>query len=328
MSQQIQCPHCGQAYALTDEQVPQYAGQTITCTRCQKPFTVSMPSAAQQPVMLQPQETMTSQPSQQSPQQAQAPTPTSPFPPAQSAPVSYAQGNYYRSTQTSGICIASLVLGLAGLIVPLAGLLGAILGIVGLKQTRQTNAGGRGLAIGGIVSGTITTLLWGACVGMIYVRVPAAMRQIRTAQMQQVNTIKCSTNLRQIGQAILLYSNDNRGAYPPNLATLLTTQDISAEVFICPDTTDTPAPGSTPQAQAAALNGHHLSYIYLGAGMNNTAGAQTVVAYEPLTNHTTGCNFLWGDGHVTFETKSRAKRYIDQLNAGQNPPSLSNTARP
>jgi prepilin-type N-terminal cleavage/methylation domain-containing protein/prepilin-type processing-associated H-X9-DG protein len=83
------------------------------------------------------------------------------------------------------------------------------------------------------------------------------------------NRTKCASNLRQIGQAILLYSNDNRGAYPmtnytkgaqvfptwgsgadsadpwgatgpkPNDVTaalflLLRTQDITSEVFTCP----------------------------------------------------------------------------------------------
>src|SRR5947207_3140915 len=28
------------------------------------------------------------------------------------------------------------------------------------------------------------------------------------------NRVKCSSNLRQIGQAILLYANENKGAYP------------------------------------------------------------------------------------------------------------------
>ena len=40
MAQQIRCPHCGQTYELTPEQVPQYAGQTINCTSCKQAFTV------------------------------------------------------------------------------------------------------------------------------------------------------------------------------------------------------------------------------------------------------------------------------------------------
>src|SRR5262245_19327074 len=33
------------------------------------------------------------------------------------------------------------------------------------------------------------------------------------------NRVKCSSNLRQIGQAITLYANENRGAYPRARAT-------------------------------------------------------------------------------------------------------------
>jgi len=90
-----------------------------------------------------------------------------------------------------------------------------------------------------------------------------------TRQERGSNRVKCASNLRQIGQAILLYSNDNAGAYPRTRATagrvvtptwgtgasatnpfnadgpepndvtaalflLLRTQDITAEVFTCP----------------------------------------------------------------------------------------------
>jgi prepilin-type processing-associated H-X9-DG protein len=91
---------------------------------------------------------------------------------------------------------------------------------------------------------------------------PSLCRSSETA-----NRVKCSSNLRQIGQAMLLYANDNHGHYPrttyvaaadtkpvwgtgaaarepftgvqPNdvsaeLFLLLRTQDITAEVFTCP----------------------------------------------------------------------------------------------
>ena len=40
-----------------------------------------------------------------------------------------------------------------------------------------------------------------------------SLAQLGRAQ-ETANRVKCASNLRQIGQAILLYSNDNRGAYP------------------------------------------------------------------------------------------------------------------
>ena len=103
---------------------------------------------------------------------------------------------------------------------------------------------------------------------LISILLPSLNRARETA-----NRVKCASNLRQIGQAILLYSNDNKGLYPrtvagtgsrpnpsptwgtgagatdpflttgtvvsPNDVTaalflLLRTQDITSEVFTCP----------------------------------------------------------------------------------------------
>ena len=48
---------------------------------------------------------------------------------------------------------------------------------------------------------------------LISILLPSLNRARETA-----NRVKCASNLRQIGQAILLYSNDNRGAYPRTCA--------------------------------------------------------------------------------------------------------------
>src|SRR4051794_12081081 len=48
---------------------------------------------------------------------------------------------------------------------------------------------------------------------LISILLPSLNRARETA-----NRVKCSSNLRQLGQAILLYSNDNKGAYPRTLA--------------------------------------------------------------------------------------------------------------
>jgi len=101
----------------------------------------------------------------------------------------------------------------------------------------------------------------------------AATLFVKTHQDTVANRVDCARNLRQIGQAMLLYSNDNKGSYPrvrwsgqggkdPNLMPvfgtgaaakepfgpdgpqandvtaavflLLRTQDIRADRFICP----------------------------------------------------------------------------------------------
>src|SRR5687767_11571303 len=133
---------------------------------------------------------------------------------------------------------------------------------------------------------------------LISILLPSLNRARETA-----NRVKCAANLRMIGQAELLYSNENRGQLSPDFPGILTTQDIDSSVFVCPSTNDTPAPGATPQAQAQVLHkGGHCSYVYV-PGQTNAASAEAVIAYEPLTNHNgDGSNFLWGDGHVSFES--------------------------
>jgi hypothetical protein len=45
---------------------------------------------------------------------------------------------------------------------------------------------------------------------------------------------KSMVNLRQVGQAVMLYANENKGKFPPDLATLIKTQDITEDVMKSP----------------------------------------------------------------------------------------------
>jgi prepilin-type N-terminal cleavage/methylation domain-containing protein len=99
---------------------------------------------------------------------------------------------------------------------------------------------------------------------LISILLPSLNRARETA-----NRVKCSSNLRQIGQALLLYANENKGGYPRTIASaaggttwggaasttdsdpfvgtetgndditaavflLIRTQDVGSEVFTCP----------------------------------------------------------------------------------------------
>ncbi len=138
------------------------------------------------------------------------------------------------------------------------------------------------------------------------------------------NIVKCASNLRQIGQACLLYANDHNGQFPNELALLLPTEDLGSRVLNCPSSNTEPAPG-TPAEAAALIRAYpdkHVSFVYLGAGLTTaTITPETILAYEPLANHDdAGGNFLFGDGHVEFIAKPQAQKLIAALQAGQNPP--------
>src|SRR5580658_187998 len=117
-------------------------------------------------------------------------------------PMSYAS---LEPTQgTSAMAIASLVCGCL-FCIPIVGLLALIFGIIGLKHTKDRRTGGRGMAIAGTVLGGFGVLLWVAYLGlMTAILIPSLSRARETA-----NRVKCASNMRQIGQAILLYSTTN-----------------------------------------------------------------------------------------------------------------------
>lgn len=133
--------------------------------------------------------------------------------------------------------------------------------------------------------------------------------------------IRCSSNLRSIGQAVQMYANENRGVFPPDFATLLLTQDVTSEVFVCYATNDERAEGPTTQAIADQLSaGGHLSYVYTGKGMTLKSPANAVLAYEPLTNHGNGMNVLFADGRVNWIDPVQGRKLLAELAAGHNPP--------
>lgn len=154
----------------------------------------------------------------------------------------------------------------------------------------------------------------------VFVLVPILIRSLDRSRYHDPR-LKCASNLRQIGQGVQMYANENKGAFPDDFAALLLTQDITSEVFVCYITNDTRAEGPTTQAVAANLTaGGHLSYVYVGKGLTSYSPQTAVVAYEPLSNHGNGTNVLYADGHIEWRTAAEAKWLMAELAAGHNPP--------
>jgi hypothetical protein len=134
---------------------------------------------------------------------------------------------------------------------------------------------------------TITTPgLWAA------VFLPA-MLQENTATDQ----MSSASHLRQIGQGLLLYSNENRGKYPPDLKALLTTQELTADVLHSPFSED---PAS-----------EDMVYLYY-EGMDQNLNAEIVVAYDGAALLSEGAtNVLYGNGHVQWITFEEFRRSLE-----------------
>ncbi|MCY2952078.1 MAG: hypothetical protein NTU53_08885 [Planctomycetota bacterium] len=120
--------------------------------------------------------------------------------------------------------------------------------------------------------------------------------------------VKCMSNMIQIGRGIMLYANDNKGKFPADFGTLVTTADMHPEVFVCPGR-GTGLPAGVAQnvrdpaklAAAAKWVNEHADYVYVGAKLNNNAPADVILAYEKPENHGgQGINMLFGDGHVEW----------------------------
>jgi prepilin-type processing-associated H-X9-DG protein len=143
---------------------------------------------------------------------------------------------------------------------------------------------------------------------------------------ETAHRVRCSSNLRQIGQAILLYSNDNRGAYPRTrvstgpervpvwgtgvpatqpfaddgpaendvtaaLFLLLRTQDITSEVFTCPTSDqgkDTFGGGSNAAIHRSNFTNvkKNLSYAY-----QNPYPSQSAIDKDFKLNNSIGAEF-------------------------------------
>lgn len=135
--------------------------------------------------------------------------------------------------------------------------------------------------------------------------------------------ILCANNLRQIGLAIMLYSGQNKGQYPSYVGSLIITQGLGAEVFVCPATSDTVQKARPAQQAATLLSGTHCSYVYVGAGVTTLARSDTVVAFELPGNHPEAFgNVLYADGHVETPPFETLVQLVPELEAGRNPPAL------
>ena len=113
---------------------------------------------------------------------------------------------------------------------------------------------------------------------------------------EKARRISCTSNLKQIGLAIRMYSQEYRERFP-DLQQRSGLEQLRAggylenvKMYTCPSTTDTIADNSN-------LTTNSVSYAYLG-NLNENTSVDSAMARDRDSNHIKYGNVLFVDGHV------------------------------
>jgi len=241
-----------------------------------------------------------------------------PFPPGPFPPLHPQFGAMYPAppARTSGLAIASLILGILSFCLPGVGSLAAVgTGIGGLVGTRERRASGRGLAIAGLVLGLFTLVIETPV--LVAVWVPAMSKGIEAA-----HRIQCAENIKTLGASLTSYAEGHDNKYPEeldDLTKLPSPPPVTA--YVCPSDSKKAPASSPPESTAADINsGSHCAYVYVGSGMRTTDDPHVVILYEPMGNHNhEGMNVLFADGQCRWLSADEAQTILDQRAKGTRP---------
>jgi len=201
--------------------------------------------------------------------------------------------------RTSGMAVASLVLGILGFFLfAIPALVGLVLGIISLRAVNRSQGRlrGQGLAIAGIcVSGCVTMLIpiMAAMVFPVFARARESARKA-----------VCLSNIKNVCLALQMYAGDNGGVYPDgrSWSDALAGYVPNKAAFVCPS-----------QRQRDAPCGYALNQEISGAATASIRDPQGTIAlfesdrgwnavggWDLLTarpRHLGGDSFGYLDGH-------------------------------
>lgn len=231
-----------------------------------------------------------------------------PLPPDYYQPTSYAA---LRESPRTGMAIAALVCGIVGIAVCMpVGIVGLILGIIATTRASREpeRYGGKGLAIAGICTGGVSLLMIPVIALMISMLLPSLARA-REITKRAVD----ASNLRGIGQAMLVYAHDNDHHFPPDFQALLDDGSITAQQLTDPSSANLPP---------------RCDYYYV-VGLTSDDPADWIVAYcDPANHGGEGANILYVNGRVEFVKEPGFTQEIEGFQANYEksrgqPPSIA-----
>src|SRR5438477_3474232 len=141
---------------------------------------------------------------------------------------------------------------------------------------------------------------------------------------EEADRQRCASQLICLGQAILLYCNENRGNLPRSWKEIYEQEGVSSEAFVCPASRDTPAFRSGDGVDTTGqllLSGGHCSYQYIGGGNIRDLTPDIVLAAEHPSHHggNLEVNVLFSDGQVRHMTGAASKQILNDIASGLRP---------
>jgi hypothetical protein len=192
---------------------------------------------------------------------------------------------------------ASLLLGLL-FFIPVFPALGAIvLGVRARRRLLRTNGLGKGIAMAGIICGGISLII-------------AMLVMIGMFQYERsMERYTCQLHLHHIASASRVYADGNQGVLPPN-ATALASY-VPPKFWTCDACAPPPPPASGTIATSYVLVTSQLPNLKTIGNRSNT-----IVAYEPLSNHgRRGFAVAYLDGVVVWKKPEDWAGVMQQIQA-------------
>lgn len=208
--------------------------------------------------------------------------------------------------KTSGLAVASLVLGILGLLsCGLTALVGLILGIVALVKIKSSRGGlkGNGMALAG-------TIVSGVFVLMIPIFIAMLLPALAMAQ-NKAQEINCLNNEKQLALAVMVYSGDHTNHFPPaaTWCDAIQPEIGSAQTFKCPAAHSTRRCDYAFNAKLGGLatgkvNPRTVMIFESDGGWNANGGPELLPAHP---RHEPGGIYVvaFADGHVELVSQSR-----------------------
>lgn len=276
------CPHCQQTITVPASQ----AGATVECPNANCARQVSVPGAAALPVAAA--------------IPAPPPMPGAGGPPSGAALPPGAAASLPPLAK-NGKATASMVLAIIGFVLvcvgsPLA-IAAIILGVLALKVPADAygRKPGRTQAVVGISLGSVA-LLFALIIGVLAGMLLPVLGKAR----EKARRVNCAGNLKQVALGLLMYSGDNKGAFPDELSALDKEALLAAgKVYHCPSV-DKRSSADGPTLATGDLS---TDYDYYGTGLFDDIddATTTIIAADHAHNHpvrTPWTNVLFVDGHV------------------------------